>query len=89
MYILFQLPTGAGGSAAQYTNYLLAKNLAAWSDCYSIAYTKKNHKYTVRVTFDNEETYSFFAMTWNPKSDTMLSYLRNYSFIEPMARGNK
>jgi len=86
MYIEFQLPTGAGGMTAQYTNSVLNRNLHAWSDRYGIPYNKKIHKWTVRVTFDNEENYSFFALTWNPTSENVLSYLTNYRLIEPMNR---
>lgn len=87
MYIEFQLPTGAGGIAAQYTLSLLTRNLNAWRNRYNISYTRKIHKYTVRVTFDNDETYSFFVMTWNPSGEKMLHYLVNYRLIEPMRRG--
>ncbi len=86
MYIEFQLPTGAGGMAAQYTNHMLAQNLTAWSNRYNIAYTKKVHKWTVRVTFDKDETYSFFALTWNPTGEKMMNYLTHYRLIEPMNR---
>lgn len=86
MYLEFQLPTGAGGMAAQYTSSILNRNLTDWSNLYNIAYVKKIHKYTVRVTFDNDQTYSFFALTWNPKGDKMLQYLTNYRLIEPMNR---
>lgn len=86
MYLEFQLPTGAGGMAAQYTSSVLTRNLQAWSDRYAIAYTKKIHKFTVRVTFDRDETYSFFAMTWNPTDEQMQHYLTNYRLIEPMNR---
>ena len=86
MYIEFQLPTGAGGMAAQYTSSLLSRNLTAWSNRYNIRYVTKIHKYTVRVTFDQDEIYSFFAMTWQPASDKMLDYLLNYRLIEPMNR---
>lgn len=86
MYLEFRLPTGAGGMAAQYTNSVLNRNLHQWSDRYCIPYKKKIHKYTVRVTFDDEENYSFFAMTWNPVAEKMLSYLANYRLIEPMSR---
>lgn len=84
MYIEFQLPTGAGGMAAQYTNSVLNRNLHEWSDRYSIPYNKKLHKWTVRVTFDDDKYYDFFALTWQPKSENMLSYLTNYRFVEPM-----
>ena len=84
MYIEFSLPTGAGGQAAAFTNNLLNKHLHAWADKYGIAYNKKIHKYTVRITFDNDQHYSLFAMTWSPKSDNFTSYLLNYRFVEPM-----
>lgn len=86
MYIEFQLPTGAGGMAAQYTNSVLNRNLHLWSDRYQIPYNKKIHKGTVRVTFDDDKHYSLFAMTWAPESEYMEDHLKNYKFIEPMAR---
>jgi hypothetical protein len=86
MYIEFALPTGAGGTAAQYVNSLLNQELHAWSDLYDIPYNTKIVKYTKRVTFDNEELYSFFAMTWNPPNKKFRNNLLNYRLIEPMNR---
>ena len=86
MYIEFNLPRGAGGQAAGFVNSILNKHLHAWSDKYSIPYNKKIHKYTVRVTSDDERTYPFFAMTWMPESKHFESYLLNYRFVEPMNR---
>lgn len=86
MYIEFRLPTGAGGMAAQYTNSVLNRNLHSWSDQYNIAYNKKIHKWTVRVTFDKDEHYTLFALTWCPTGDKMLTYLTNYRLVEPMSR---
>lgn len=84
MYIEFALPTGSGGQAAAYVNSLLNKELHAWSDKYNIPYNTKIHKYTKRITFDDNETYSFFALTWNPETEKFRSYLLNYRLIEPM-----
>jgi hypothetical protein len=84
MYIEFRLPQGAGGMTAQYTNSALNRNLHEWSDRYGIAYNKKIHKHTVRVTFLENKQYEFFALTWNPKAENFLSYLTNYRFVEPM-----
>jgi hypothetical protein len=85
MYIEFSLPNGAGGMAAQYTHGALCRNLQEWSEKYgNIPYNKKVHKWTVRVTFDDNKFYDFFALTWNPKSDKMQSYLTDYRLIEPM-----
>ena len=86
MYIEFQLPTGAGGMAAQYTNGAIGRNLREWSERYGVAYIKKIHKHTVRVTFEDEKNYSLFAMTWQPQAEQMENYLKNYKFVEPMAR---
>lgn len=86
MYIEFSLPTGAGGQAAAFVNSLLNRNLHDWSDRYSIPYNKKIHKYSVRITFDDDQHYPFFAMTWAPKTEHFNSYLLNYRFVEPMNR---
>lgn len=86
MYIEFDLPQGAGGMAAQYANNILNRELHTWSDLHNIPYNKKIHKYTVRVTFDQDKYYSFFAMTWAPKSKKFSSYVQNYRFVEPMKR---
>ena len=64
MYIEFRLPTGGGGGGAQHTNWLIIQKLDEWADQYNIKYTKKNIKYTLRVTFEDVSAYSLFAMTW-------------------------
>ena len=86
MYIEFTLPKGSGGQAAAFVNNLLNKYLHEWADKYSIAYNKKIHKYTVRITFDDDRHYSLFAMTWAPNSAIFTSYLLDYRFVEPMSR---
>ncbi len=82
MYIEFGLPKNVGERAVAFVNQQLNKNLHEWADKYGIAYNKKIHKYTVRITFDNDQHYSLFAMTWLPKYD----YLLEYRFVEPMRR---
>ena len=84
MYIEFTLPTGAGGQAAIMVNHLLNKELHDWSDQYGIPYNTKVVKYTKRITFDDNETYSFFALTWNPKNKKYRNNLLKYRLIEPM-----
>lgn len=65
MYIEFNLPAGAAAQAAGHANYIISKELEAWSEKYQIPYITKNVKYTKRVTFENDKHYSLFAMTWN------------------------
>lgn len=86
MYIEFSLPRDAAGQAALYVNQILTRELNRWADQHGIAYIAKNIKYTRRVTFDADSTYSFFALTWSPKSTTFHRYLLDYRLIEPMNR---
>ena len=69
MYIEFQLSSD-----------LVRNKLNAWAIKYNIKYRTKVFKYTLRVTFDSDESYTLFAMTWNPGQNELLKY----SLIEPM-----
>ena len=86
MYIEFRLPEDVDGWTINYVNSLLNRNLHDWSDQYNVPYNKKIHKLTVRITFDDEKLYDFFALTWRPKGEDLLNYLTEYRFIEPMRR---
>jgi hypothetical protein len=66
MYIEFSLPSGAAGQAPAHALLLIRKELVTWLEKYNIACTEKLIKYTYRVAFDSDETYTLFAMTWNP-----------------------
>ena len=65
MYIEFRLGSKDGHGAAQ-ANMIINNALHVWSDRYGIPYNTKIVKYTKRITFDQDEHYSLFAMTWNP-----------------------
>lgn len=66
MYIEFSLPNGSAGQAAAHSNRIITMALHEWSTKYDIPFNTKTIKYIKRVTFENDEHYSFFAMTWNP-----------------------
>ena len=66
MYIEFSLPNGSAGQAAAHANTIINNHLVEWSQKYQIPYTTKVVKYIKRVTFEQDEHYSLFAMTWNP-----------------------
>ena len=69
MYIEFSLSHGSANaqtSAAQ-ANMIINNELVVWSQKYNIPYTTKIVKYIKRVTFEQDEHYSLFAMTWNPQ----------------------
>jgi hypothetical protein len=58
MYIEFKLSSD-----------LVRTKLNAWAVKYNIKYRTKVFKYTLRVTFDSDESYTLFAMTWVPHPD--------------------
>jgi hypothetical protein len=66
MYIEFKLPQESAGQAAAHALLIIRKELVNWATKYSIEYTEKTIKYTHRVTFDDDSSYSLFAMSWNP-----------------------
>jgi|694.fasta_scaffold04987_24 hypothetical protein len=80
MYIKFVLPHGAGGTAAAVALNRLSTLLHKWGNRYNIVYKMKPHKYSVRVTFDNDQHYVLFALTWKPDHP----YFANFELVEPM-----
>ena len=64
MYIEFQLPTGAGGVSAAHMLYVIRHDLDAWQNKYNIPYRTKTIKYTHRVTFDSDDHYTLFSLTF-------------------------
>lgn len=68
MYIEFRLPYNVGQKSnfgARIALKVIRDEMQVWGERYGIAYREKTIKYTHRITFDREETYSFWAMTWN------------------------
>ena len=78
MYIEFDLrpkvhlaPRPAAGAALR----IIQNEMQAWSHRYSIAFRDKTIKSKHRVTFDQDQNYSFWAMTWNPEQiETLAQY---------------
>lgn len=66
MYIEFQLPTGSAGQAAAHANRIITLALHEWGERYQISHNSKIIKYIKRVTFELDEHYTVFSMTWNP-----------------------
>ena len=64
MYIEFTLPQGAGGLTAGYALSTVCKQLATWAAKYDIKYKTKTIKYKLRVTFDSDDSYTLFGLTW-------------------------
>jgi len=80
MYIEFRLPMGAGGAAAGAALAQIRKDLDTWATRYQIAaYRTKIHKYTYRLSFDNNKDYTQFALTWNPR----YTVSNNFVLINP------
>ena len=84
MYIEFRLPTGAGGMAAAHCTALIKRNVAAWAVKHNIEYKTKVVKYTLRLSFNSVDDYTFFQLSWNPDH----SWALNYTLVEPMDQNN-
>lgn len=70
MYIEFELATSDDtlpGLVSYRANLIIDRALEDWSARYQIPYKTKTVKYKKRVTFDSDDSYSLFAMTWNTK----------------------
>jgi hypothetical protein len=61
MYIEFNLVASSGRAS-----YEIDYALQEWSNKYNIPYNVKNVKEFKRVTFNLDEYYLLFAMSWNP-----------------------
>lgn len=64
MYIEFQLPQSDDGLTAIYAAGTIHRHLATWAEKYKLKYKTKTIKYTIRVTFDLDEDYTLFGLTW-------------------------
>lgn len=63
MYIEFDLPPGLRNAVAG----AIKAAVCLWADTYDIprsSYRQKTVKYTHRLSFDNEQHYSLFSLTW-------------------------
>jgi hypothetical protein len=76
MYIEFDLLPDvdmAPGHRATANLRIVQEHMLIWGKRYGIPYREKTIKYTHRVTFDQDQTYSFWAMTWNPEQHKILA----------------
>jgi hypothetical protein len=80
MYIEFQLLNDKQDCPVNYVLAMIHTNLIAWAKKYNIEYRTKAFKHTLRVTFDSDQQYTLFSMTWNLSQNKWLEY----RLIEPM-----
>lgn len=87
MYLQFSWPDN-GHAHPAILDSVLQKALKDWSKQYQIQFRIKHHKWTTRVTFDNDNHYDFFRLSWRPRHENshVQAYLTNYRLIEPMNR---
>lgn len=78
MYIEFQLPkvpnerNHGAGMAMIHINI----DIDDWVRKHNIQYHKtKHHKFTYRLILKNDEAYSYFALTWDPKYDASKQFI--------------
>lgn len=66
MYIEFKLPTGDVGMIPTHALAIIRDQLYNWAAQYEVEYRTKLYKYTLRVTFDTDDLYTLFGLTWVP-----------------------
>jgi hypothetical protein len=76
MYIEFTLPKGPSGRSAGHAMGTVNKQLATWANKYNVSYRTKTIKYKMRVTFDSDDCYTLFGLTWtvDPKHPSWTDY---------------
>jgi hypothetical protein len=79
MYIEFKLPTGSSGQAPTYALAVIRDQLYNWASKYEVEYRTKLYKYTLRVTFESDDLYALFGLTWVP--DPKYPSWTNYRLI--------
>lgn len=67
MYLEWKIPSSPSHVMPGRWIVDLRDELHKWSDQYNIPYNTKYHKLTYRVTFDDDQTYSLFLLSWNPR----------------------
>ncbi len=79
MYIEFQIPMDLSNPG--FALLRVRKDMSDWSSTHGIMYHEKLVKSTLKVTFEDQKTYSFFALTWEPKYTNI-----RYRLVEPMSK---
>ena len=82
MYIEFPIPMDMSNPGFELLR--IRKDVADWSMNHNVFYKEKLVKNTIRILFDDQNTYSFFALTWAPQ------YTKSrYQLVDPMAKPPK
>jgi hypothetical protein len=66
MYIEFQLPPLNNGSYYSRSLAEICRAIDNWSMKYRMLYTEQLSGEVYRIQFEDEDTYSFFCITWDP-----------------------
>ena len=76
MYIEFTLPQGVSGLTAGHALNMVIRKLSTWANKYNVSDRTKTIKYKVRVTFDSDDCYTLFGLTWtvDPKHPSWTDY---------------
>ena len=66
MYIIFQLPSGAGGQAALHYNRRITHSIEQWLAQNKITdYDIRTKPYKLEFTMSEEHLYTLFLLAWN------------------------
>ena len=68
-YVVFDLPSGAGGMAAAMYNGQILRKVKSFSEQYKVHYKSKTHRYELRIWFEREEDYTLFFLVYEPDKE--------------------
>ena len=64
MYIEFDLLKGPDSIPTAMSNCQIENEIKSWAKLHNISYKSKTVKYKKRVTFEHDDSYLLFAMSW-------------------------
>lgn len=64
MYIVFKLPSGAGGQAALHVSKKISDKVYTWANTHNVSITAKHSGYRICFTLAKPKDYTLFALSW-------------------------
>lgn len=75
MYLLFDLPSGAGGLTASMTSARIFNKIKEFSSKHCIEYKTQVHGYKFKVWFKDPEYYILFLLSYEPDKPWRKPYI--------------
>lgn len=81
-YIVFDLPSGAGGLAPAMYNGQILNQIKKFSDEYNVKFKFRTQGYELKIWFEREEDYTLFFLVYDPVKEWRRPKIRNGKYEE-------